>query len=92
MVYQLTALFVVISFGAVWAYVLWNCHKPGERLWYICMGEVILGPIPISTMILGNMDFINLNATMTPWQIFLFWSGFFLYIILPAIIGEIFNL
>lgn len=92
MIFQLSALFVVISFGAAWAYVLWNCHKPGERLWYICMGEVVLGPVPISFMILGDLGIFNLNATMTPWQIFLFWSGFFLYIILPAIFGEIFKL
>lgn len=92
MIYQLCTLFVVLSFGAAWAYVLWSCHKPGERLWYICMGEVVLGPIPISIMILEDLNVFNLSTTMTPWQIFLFWSGFFLYIILPAIIGEIFKL
>jgi len=92
MVYKLSALLIILFFGAGWAYVLWNCHKPGERLWYICMGEVILGPIPISIMILGDLGFVNLNATMTPWQILLFWTGFFLYIIVPAIIGEVFKL
>lgn len=85
--------FFLNSFLALfWALSLWRIHKPGERLWYVAMGEVLCGPIPIGVMLLDSINYINLDASMTGLECFVFWTGVFAYFILPAIIGEYFNL
>lgn len=92
MFYYSIPLFIVLLWSSFLTWVIWKGNRPGERLWNTCMGLMILGPIPFATMIFHDMGVINIHATMTPFQQSMFWTGFFLYIIIPAIIGDVFRL